>query len=104
MEVIRGCRGVVIGWGSWARKLAHVAHERHTAHAQGCALSGWPLWCSVCKVVWVLSSADRILAFASFYLAETNKVGPPIFPVWSLSVHVCQGEPVGFGRVRRCHL
>ena len=60
--------------------------------------------CEACVTWSVLSSAARILAFTSFYLAKSNQVGPPIFPVWRLSVHVFQGKPEGFGLVRQCHL
>ena len=67
-------------------------------------MGAFPKALAVQRVIWVPSSEARILTFASFYLAETKQVGPPIFPVWSLSVHVFQGEPVGFGLVRRCHL
>ena len=37
---------------------------------------------AVCQVVWVSNPALRVLDFTSFCLAETNRVGPPIFPVW----------------------
>ena len=38
---------------------------------------------AACQVVWVSNRALRILDFTSFCLAETNRVGPPIFPVWT---------------------
>ena len=97
---------VIWGWGRGGNLLGELGGETSPLGARetGCAVSRQPLRCSVCNVICVSSSAARMIAFASFYLAETNQVGPPIFPVWSLSVHVFQGEPEGFGLVRQCHL
>ena len=48
----------------------------------------------------------RVCLFSpgSFSLLETRQVGLQICPVWSLSVHACEGEPVSFGRVGQCHV
>ena len=39
--------------------------------------------CAVGQVVWVSNRALRILDFTLFCFAETNRVGPLIFPVWT---------------------
>ena len=38
---------------------------------------------AVCQVVWVSNRALRILDFTLFCFAETNRVGPLIFPDWT---------------------
>ena len=94
---------LVRGWGGGAGKPAHVAHARRSAHAQGCAPSCRPL-CGVCDGVCVRSCEGCVLTARFFLPGETQQVGPQICPAWSLSVRACEGEPAGFGRVRRCDL
>lgn len=56
--------------------------------------------CAVC----VRSCKGCGLTSRFFLPGETHQVGPQICPAWSLSVRACEGEPAGFGRVRRCDL
>ena len=50
-------------WGG-AGTPAQAAHEKHSAHAQGCVASRRPLACRVHNVVWVPSCSGRVLTSA----------------------------------------